>query len=229
MPSPTTPAQVCDAVPTANSDLCVKVTKFFGLAQLLCDFFGWFLSSDGAISDAAKAEIGASLLPTGSVIMSATTNMGSAWLLCDGQAVSRTTYAALFNAIGTRYGAGDGSTTFNLPNMQGRSPIGAGTGTGLTFRDISAPQVGEEKHTQTEAELAEHRHLVAGSTTSSTPLTSAAQVIDRTGDTAGISENYKLYGDPGIEAEFGRTSDTGSAQPFNVVHPSFVIFYYIKV
>lgn len=46
------------------------------------------------------------------------------WLLCDGAAYSRTTYAALFNAIGTKYGVGDGSTTFNVPNLKGRTPIG---------------------------------------------------------------------------------------------------------
>ncbi len=55
-------------------------------------------------------------------------------LLCDGAAVSRTTYAALFSAVGTTYGAGDGSTTFNLPNMKGRFPLGkADSGTGATL------------------------------------------------------------------------------------------------
>lgn len=51
------------------------------------------------------------------------------YLLCDGSAVSRATYAALFTVIGTSYGAGDGSTTFNLPDGRGRGFIGAGTGT----------------------------------------------------------------------------------------------------
>jgi len=46
------------------------------------------------------------------------------WLLCDGSAVSRTTYANLFTVVGTTYGAGDGSTTFNLPNLKGRFPVG---------------------------------------------------------------------------------------------------------
>jgi microcystin-dependent protein len=46
------------------------------------------------------------------------------WLACDGAAVSRSTYAALFALIGTTYGAGDGSTTFNLPNLYGRFPLG---------------------------------------------------------------------------------------------------------
>lgn len=51
------------------------------------------------------------------------------WLECDGSAVSRTTYAALFTAIGTTWGTGDGSTTFNLPDMRGKVAIGSGTGT----------------------------------------------------------------------------------------------------
>lgn len=46
------------------------------------------------------------------------------WLICDGSAVSRTTYAALYAAIGTAFGAGDGSTTFNLPNAKGRMLVG---------------------------------------------------------------------------------------------------------
>lgn len=55
-------------------------------------------------------------------------------LLCDGAAVNRTTYAALFAIIGTTYGSGDGSTTFNLPNMTGRFPLGkAAAGTGSTL------------------------------------------------------------------------------------------------
>ena len=60
------------------------------------------------------------------------------WLLCDGRAVSRTAYAALFAKIGTTYGAGDGSTTFNLPDPQGRALIGAGSGSGLTTRALGA-------------------------------------------------------------------------------------------
>jgi microcystin-dependent protein len=49
---------------------------------------------------------------------------GSGWLYCNGAAVSRTTYDDLFAQIGTTYGVGDGSTTFNLPDMRGRFPIG---------------------------------------------------------------------------------------------------------
>jgi hypothetical protein len=56
------------------------------------------------------------------------------WLLCDGAAVSRSTYASLFAAIGTTHGAGNGSTTFNVPDLRSRYPMGAGAGPGLTAR-----------------------------------------------------------------------------------------------
>jgi hypothetical protein len=62
--------------------------------------------------------------PAGIVSAFAGKTAPSGWLKCDGSAVSRTTYATLFAAIGTLYGAGDGSTTFNLPNLTGRVPFG---------------------------------------------------------------------------------------------------------
>lgn len=74
------------------------------------------------------------------------------WLVCDGSAVSRTEYATLYDAIGDTWGAGDGSTTFNLPDLRGRTPIGAGTGTGLTARTLGTHNIGAETHKLTAAE-----------------------------------------------------------------------------
>jgi microcystin-dependent protein len=82
------------------------------------------------------------------------------WLLCDGRAVSRTTYARLFAKIGTTHGAGDGASTFNLPDARGRSLIGAGQGSGLTARTLGA-KGGVEVHAITEAEMPWHGHTVA--------------------------------------------------------------------
>src|SRR6185436_2450639 len=79
------------------------------------------------------------------------------WLLCDGRAVSRTAYPALFGALSTVWGVGDGSTTFNLPDLRGRAPIGAGTGTGLSARALGA-SVGAETHTLTTAQMPAHNH-----------------------------------------------------------------------
>jgi len=67
-----------------------------------------------------------SLPPTGSMTMWSTGTAPTGWLLCDGAAVSRTTYADLFAVISTTYGVGNGSTTFNVPNLENRVPIGAG-------------------------------------------------------------------------------------------------------
>lgn len=65
----------------------------------------------------------------GAIQMFAGSTAPTGWLMCDGSAVSRTDYATLFNVIGTTYGAGDGSTTFNLPDMRGRVAVGVGDGT----------------------------------------------------------------------------------------------------
>ena len=65
--------------------------------------------------------------PIGAILAFGGSSAPAGWLLCQGQAVSRTTYAALFAAIGTAYGAGDGSTTFNLPDPREAALVGAGT------------------------------------------------------------------------------------------------------
>lgn len=80
------------------------------------------------------------LVPIGSVMPYAGSTSPEGWLLCDGRStgILRTNYANLFAVIGTTYGSGDGSTTFNLPDMRSRMPIGAGAGTGLTTRALSA-------------------------------------------------------------------------------------------
>lgn len=79
------------------------------------------------------------------------------FMICDGQAISRTTYSSLFAAIGTAWGAGDGSTTFNLPDLRGRTLIGAGTGGGLSARFL-ATTGGAETHLLTAAESGSPSH-----------------------------------------------------------------------
>ncbi len=85
------------------------------------------------------------------------------YLVCDGRAVSRATYALLFGVIDVIYGSGDGSTTFNLPDLAGRSPVGAGEGSGLTLRSVG-DKFGEENHQLITAEMPEHAHSDAGHT-----------------------------------------------------------------
>ena len=71
------------------------------------------------VAQAVAAQIPPAV-PTGMIAFFDLTEVPDGWLVCDGSAVSRTTYASLFAKIGTRHGAGDGSTTFNLPDMDAR-------------------------------------------------------------------------------------------------------------
>jgi microcystin-dependent protein len=81
-----------------------------------------------------------------------------ALLYCDGSAISRTAYPLLFAKIGTTWGVGDGSTTFNLPDGRGRTFIGAGTGSGLSARTTGQASIGEETHTLSNTEMPYHDH-----------------------------------------------------------------------
>jgi len=87
------------------------------------------------------------------------------WLICNGAAISRTTYSALFTLIGTTYGAGDGSTTFNIPDLRGNVPVGKSTDTEF---DTLGKKGGEKKHQLTVAELAAHTHAVASNSSGTT-------------------------------------------------------------
>lgn len=95
--------------------------------------------------------------PAGSVNMYAGATAPLGWLLCDGSAVSRATYTDLFAVIGTLYGSGDGSTTFNLPDLRGRTVVGAGSGPGLTPRALTASG-GSETVTLGASEIPAHTH-----------------------------------------------------------------------
>lgn len=96
-------------------------------------------------------------LPAGAIVEFGAATVPSGWLACDGAAVSRTVYARLFAAVGTTWGAGDGTTTFNVPDFRGRVPVGVGTGSGLTARTLAASG-GAETVQLTEAEMPSHTH-----------------------------------------------------------------------
>lgn len=86
------------------------------------------------VNSSNELEFALNVLPAGVMVDYGGTSAPSGWLLCNGAAVSRTTYAALFTAISTTYGVGDGSTTFNIPDRRGKFSIGlAASGTGSTL------------------------------------------------------------------------------------------------
>lgn len=148
-----------------------------------------------ALMTSNPADLG-TMTKTGDIIMSAAASRDGA-LLCDGTAYSRTTYAGLFAVIGTTWGVGDGATTFNVPDLRGRSPLGAGTGSGLTARTMG--QTGGNEN------LAAHTHTVPGGS-------NATGAVDPYALTASVSVASSITsGSTG-------TGNAGNMHPFAVVN-----------
>lgn len=117
-------------------------------------------SGSNALSCGAAGLYVASAVPTGTIAMYISNTPPAGWLVCLGQAVSRVTYAALNTlaaaaSYAAPWGAGDGVTTFNLPNFQGNVPVGV-SGSDATF--TLGATGGEKTHTLTTGELASHAH-----------------------------------------------------------------------
>lgn len=116
---------------------------------------------------------GFDLIPPGVMMPYAGSTAPDGWLLCDGSAISRTTYANLFAVLSTTFGSGNGTSTFNIPNTSGRTIVGAGTGardgesgtgaisggTALTARALGA-WTGKESNTIASTNLPPHTHGV---------------------------------------------------------------------
>lgn len=155
------------------------------------------------------------LAPTGGIMEFAGSSAPSGWLICDGSAVSRTTYADLYAVIGTTYGNGNGSTTFNLPNLTGRIPIGKKSSD--TDFDTLGETGGSKTHTQTRDEVANHTHQL--------------WVTNDGGDKYGSipSIAWSKSADSWTNTQFGvERTDTQNASPMNIMNPYIVLNYIIK-
>ena len=86
-------------------------------------------------------------VPIGGILPYGGSTAPAGWLLCNGSAVSRRTYRGLFSVVGTTYGVGDGSTTFNIPDLRSRVPLGAGTYASLGANDGDAEAARTTAHT----------------------------------------------------------------------------------
>lgn len=183
------------------------------------------------------------LVPSGVIWPYGGSSAPTGFLICDGSAVSRTTYADLFAAIGTTYGIGNGTTTFNLPAAQGRAPIGAGTYTdtvsGSITRTLGATG-GAEKHVTTVSEMPSHNHgggahthFVAASSGTATTLTAGNAVV-KNGTVGSGDADYFLSGsastaDQGLTSSSGTIiTSQGGGTAHNNMQPYFVTNYIIK-
>lgn len=109
--------------------------------------------------DAIIAAALAASVPVGTVSQTARATAPTGYLICDGSAISRTTYSDLFTAIGTAYGSGDGSTTFNVPNLKGKVPVGRDAS--QTEFDTLGETGGAKTHQLSVDELPSHSHSMA--------------------------------------------------------------------
>ena len=113
----------------------------------------------------AEAEDPAASMGTGAIFLFAGKHVPDGWLICNGAAVNRSTYADLFRVIGTTYGVGNGSTTFNVPDLRGRFPLGRDDMGDTSANRVTAAAAdrlggsgGAETHTLTTAEMPAHNH-----------------------------------------------------------------------
>jgi microcystin-dependent protein len=119
-------------------------------------------SGSNALSCGASGLLAVNAVPAGAMILWPSNVIPAGWLVCQGQAVSRTTYAGIFAVVGTTYGVGDGVTTFNLPNLQGRVPVGVSTSDSSFYLSVTG---GEKTHTLITAEMPSHIHSYPNAST----------------------------------------------------------------
>lgn len=164
--------------------------------------------------------------PTGSMQMYGGATAPSGFLLCDGSAVSRTTYAALFAVIADTYGAGNGTTTFNVPDMRGRVAVGVGTGTGGGSSGTGAPTGGSaltavaragwkgaETHALVSGEMPAHSHT-------------AGTGIDLS---AGGVTGFVTNSNGTSNGVLPSTSSAGSGTAHNNIQPVMGVNFIIKI
>jgi microcystin-dependent protein len=155
------------------------------------------------------------------------TSADQGWLKCDGTAVSRTIFASLFALVGTAWGVGDSTTTFNLPDLQGKVVGGVSSGHVIGTAGLT----GAETHVLLEAELPSHKHLLAnvdepdmgGSTAAG--LGAAEHLTVRSIDAS--NQSYALQGTATLPT-LGLTGITGADAAHNNMQPTAFMHYYIK-
>lgn len=163
---------------------------------------------------ALAERLDARVLLAGDLKATARATAPDGWLMCDGAAVSRTTYADLFDAIGETYGAGDSSTTFNLPDLRGRVPVGVDGAAGrLAANDALGQSGGAAEHTLSIPELPSHNHWIDTnqSGTGSGPLSTIGPV------SVGLENNSDTF-----------TQSTGSGNAHNNLPPYQVVNWMVK-
>lgn len=178
------------------------------------------------------------LVPSGTILDYAGTTEPTGYLFCYGQAVSRSTYSTLFTLLGTTFGVGDGSSTFNLPDLRGRvvagqDDMGGSSANRLTGvsggvdGDTFGAAGGLETHTLTEAQLAAHDH---GGATGSDGEKTIPYSLQIWFSAASGGQNYLLSGGTLTTSDDHTHSipSAGSGTAHNNVQPTLILNKIIK-
>jgi len=172
-------------------------------------------------------------IPTATIVPWSSASVPTGFLECNGQAVSRSTYSALFAIIGTTYGAGDGASTFAVPDLQDNVAVGksnnkslASTGGANTVAVVASGNVGGStaNATLSSSQLASHSHVTSFSATSSVGSPPGLSV-NRTGTLNKTSQNTGSGG--GHSHNMSATFSGDTANP-SVLQPYLTIIYIIK-
>lgn len=150
------------------------------------------------------------------------------WAEADGQLLAISQNDALFSLYGTTYG-GNGQTTFALPDLRGRTPMGDGTGPGLSPRNLGAKS-GQEETTLTVSQMASHNHQVTATNSDGTlpgpgnKILAAAHGTEEFGAETIYSEEP-----PNVQMSSQMIAPTGGSQPLGTLDPTLVVRYCVAL
>lgn len=196
-----------------SSDVCARISQLLEIYDTLNEWFTWAFNADGSASDAFKVLFQDIAVAVGVVVFRPIATIPAGYLLCNGQAVSRTIYANLFAVFGTTFGTGDGSTTFNLPNLQGYFLMGSGPAGANPVGSTG----GEATHTLTESEMPTHSHGYPTGDDASGFLLKTS-VAGKSLDIAGSGDAIQVP----------ETAEAGSSQAHNNLPPYFSGYWLVK-
>lgn len=148
------------------------------------------------------------------------TEPGENWVTCDGRLMAISGNEPLFEVIGNTYG-GDGRTTFGLPDLRGRVPMGVGAGPGLTNREIGQ-ELGSESVVLAIANLPSHDHSLRGTNSAATQTSPSGNILA----TNGGSAQY-LGAAASVTMGSGSIGATGSNSPLSIIQPASVLRFII--
>jgi microcystin-dependent protein len=149
------------------------------------------------------------------------------WMFCQGQLLNISDYDALFSLLGTTYG-GNGTTTFALPNMQGRIPLHFGQGPALSNR-VQGQVGGQETVSLTQATTPPHTHLPAGSSSSSGAVPSPAGNVWSANANSGSPQFAPSGTTPSVTLAAGSVTSAGSSVPHDNMAPTLALNFIILV